>query len=91
MFKMIKSKLGKKKRQVSAILMGAIVMAYATGASAAPGGVDTATVTAITNGFDGVKATALAVIAAIAGIALLLFAAPYAWQYAKRIFKTVAR
>lgn len=69
-------------------MTAAIVMAYASGASAA---VDTAIVTEITNGFDGIKATALAVVGAIAGVALLLFAGPYAWQYAKRIFKTVAR
>jgi len=89
MFKMIIGKINKKKKHFVGVLTGALMFAFVTGASAA--GADTETVTAITDGFGGVKDTALAVIGAIAGVALLLFAAPYAWQYAKRIFKTVAR
>lgn len=48
-------------------------------------------VSAITAGFEGLQATAIAVVAAVAVVAILLFAAPYAWQYGKKIFNTVSR
>lgn len=86
----IKTTLGNSKKRVTGIFMFAFFMVYAAIASAAPAA-DTETVTAISNGFEGLKLTALAVVAAIAGIAILLFAAPFAWQYGKKVFKTVAR
>lgn len=90
MFRKIGSRLNEKKKSVVSIVTGAFMMAFVVGASAAPVA-DPAVVTSITDGFSGVQATAIAVIGAIAGVAILLFAAPFAWQYGKKIFKTVAR
>jgi len=91
LFGKIRSKLSQKKKTVVAMVTGAFMMAFVTGASAATPGADAAVVSSITDGFSGVQATAVAVIGAIAAVALVLFAAPYAWQYGKKIFKTVAR
>lgn len=82
--------LGNSKKRVTAIFMTCFFFAYAALASAAPAA-DTATVDSIKDGFTGLQLTALAVVAAIAVVAITLFAAPFAWQYGKKVFKTVAR
>lgn len=86
----IKNRLNEKKKSVVAIFTMAFMMVFAAVAGAAPVA-DTGTVTAVTDGMTGIQMTALAVVAAVAGVAVLLFAAPFAWQYGKKIFKTVAR
>lgn len=82
--------INQKRKSVVATFTAIIMMALVTGASAAPTA-DTETVTAVTDGMTSIQMTALAVVAAVAGVAVLLFAAPFAWQYGKKIFKTVAR
>lgn len=81
-------KTGKKK--ATALLSMALIFVVTSAASAAPTS-DAATVAAVTDGMTGIQMTALAVIGAVAAVAVTLFAAPYAWQYGKKIFKTVAR
>lgn len=88
--KHVTSTLNNSKKRVSAIFMAAFFMVYAAIASAAPAA-DTETVNAVKDGMTGIQLTALAVVAAVAVVAVTLFAAPFAWQYGKKVFKTVAR
>lgn len=87
----IMTRLNENKKRATAIFAIAMLMMVSTLSVGAAGTADTATVTGITAAFDDVQATALAVVGAIAAVAILLFAGPYAWQYGKKIFKTVAR
>lgn len=85
------SRLNEKKKSAVTMFAVAMIMFVASTSVGAAGTADAATVSGITGAFDNVQATALAVVGAIAAIAILLFAGPYAWQYGKKIFKTVAR
>lgn len=84
------SKLFGKTKTKIGMLTAAIMLMAVSAASAAPAA-DTETVNAVTDGMSSIQMTALAVVASVATVAVLLFAAPFAWQYGKKIFKTVAR
>lgn len=58
---------------------------------AAAGTADTAVVDSMTKTFSDLAATGMAALAAIAGIAILLFAGRYAWSYGKKIFSIIAK
>lgn len=88
---LVKRFFSKGKKVKAGILMAAIMLMSVSSAFAADPVADTSTVTAVTNGMSSIQMTALAVVAAVAGVAVALFAAPFAWQYGKKIFKTVAR
>lgn len=83
-----KSKFGKGYTMAVTALMIMVVMAVPAFAAET---VDKETVTAITNAFSNVKATALACLAAIGGVAILLFAGIYAWRYGKKVFSVIAK
>lgn len=83
-----KSKFGKGYTMLVTALMIMAVMAVPAFAAETA---DTATVTAITDAFGNVKATALACLAAIGGVAILLFAGIYAWRYGKKVFSVIAK
>lgn len=82
--------ISKSKAKVTTALTAGFVIGMTTMASAAPVA-DADTVAAVSDGMKAIQMTALAVVAAVAVVAVTLFAAPYAWQYGKKIFKTVAR
>ncbi|MMZ55480.1 hypothetical protein D1872_173340 [compost metagenome] len=46
---------------------------------------------AVTSAFDGLKTIALAILAAVGGIAILLFAGIYGWKYGKKVFSIIAK
>jgi len=87
----VRSRFGK----VYTVAMMALVMCMMAVGSAfaaeGDGTPDTTTVGAITSAFADVKATALAALAAIATIAILLFAGIYAWRYGKKVFSIIAK
>ena len=87
---LISKLFGKGKAKIGVLTAAMMVMAVGAASAAAPAA-DTATVDAVTDGMTSIQMTSLAVVAAVAGVAVLLFAAPFAWQYGKKIFKTVAR
>ena len=76
-----------KKLRMSLVLCIVLVLVVCTSVFAAA---DTVTVTAMTGAFTDAKDTGLAAVAAIAAIAIMMFAAPFAWRYGKKIFKTVS-
>lgn len=84
-------RLNERKKTTVGLMTMAFMYVFMSAASAAGATADTATVTAVTDGMTGLQMTALAVVGGIAAIAVTLFAAPFAWQYGKKIFKTVAR
>lgn len=90
MIKRVKAIISTSKAKISGVMAAGFAMVVAGSASAAPVA-DATTVAAVTDGMTGIQMTALAVIGAVAAVAVTLFAAPYAWQYGKKIFKTVAR
>jgi len=45
----------------------------------------------VTGAFTTLQAAVAVTLVAVAGIAILLFAVPYAWRYAKGLFKTVSK
>ena len=91
MIKRLFDKAKDNKKSGFALLAAMMVMFIATSAGAATPTADADTVAAVSAGMGGIQKTALAVVAAVAGVAVLLFAAPFAWQYGKKIFKTVSR
>lgn len=86
-----KSKFG--KGYTMAVMALALMLFSATGAFAAvdPGTADQATVDAVHSAFNDVQATALAALAALGGVAILLFAGIYAWRYGKKVFSIIAK
>ena len=86
----MKKLFGSAKAKVSALIVATFSLVAMSSASAAPVA-DQGTVDAIKDGMTGIQLTALATVGAVAGIAVLLFAAPFAWRYGKKIFQTVAR
>lgn len=84
-------KIRSNKKSLFGFMVAMALMMVATSAGAAAPVADAGTVTAVTDGMSGIQLTALAVVAAVAGIAVTLFAAPFAWRYGKKIFQTVAR
>lgn len=76
-----------KKAAVTTLATGlAIGAATAAGAEA-----DTATVTSVTTQMTAIKDTALAVLAAVAGVAILLFGGIYGWRYGKKVFAIISK
>lgn len=76
-------------RRLSTVAVSAVVMlVVAVPAFAAA---DEDTVTAVTGPLTTVKDTALAILAAVAAVAILLFAGIYAWRYGKQVFKIIAK
>jgi len=76
-----------KKATVTALATGlAIGAATAAGAEA-----DTGTVTAVTTQMTAVKDTGIAVLASVAGVAILLFGGIYSWRYGKKVFSIIAK
>lgn len=47
--------------------------------------------TAITNAFTTLKDNIIATLGAVVGVAILVYAIPLGWRFAKRIFSSVAR
>lgn len=88
---LIKSKSSKVVTTVVAAVAMLNVMAVSAFAATDPITVDAAVTNQITEGFGAVKTAALIGLGSIAGIAIVLFAGPYVWRYAKGVFKTVAR
>lgn len=78
-----------KKTTSLSVVLGAM-MVVGLSAMAAPVA-DTAVVESMTSSFDNIKATGLAAVAAIAGIAIVLFGAIYAWRYGKKVFSIIAK
>lgn len=77
-----------KKLTVSFSLVMVVMMVAAVSAFAAA---DTETVTAMTTAFTDVKLTAIATLGALAQVAIVLFAAIYAWKYGKKVFSIIAK
>lgn len=46
--------------------------------------------TSISTAMDSLKSQALIALGSVAAVGIVLFAGPYVWRYAKRVFKTVA-
>lgn len=80
-----------KRKAVTVAMMAVMLCLIGAGSAFASPTVDQGTVSAITSAFNDLKATALAALAAIAVIAIALFAAIYAWRYAKKVFSIIAR
>lgn len=68
-----------------------LVSATVAFADVEPGTADQATVDAVHSAFNNVQATALAALAALGGVAIMLFAGIYAWRYGKKVFTIIAR
>ena len=74
---------------VLSVVLG-LTVGLAMSASASTGA-DAATVSSITESFTSIKNTALAALSAIAGVAILLFGAIYAWRYGKKVFDVLSK
>lgn len=77
-----------KKTTSLSVVLGAMMV---VGLSAMAADADTAVVSSMTDAFGSIKATALAALTAIAGIAILLFGAIYAWRYGKKVFTIISK
>lgn len=77
-----------KKTTSLSVVLGAMMV---VGLSAMAAEADTAVVTSMTDAFGTIKATALSALAAISGIAILLFGAIYAWRYGKKVFSIISK
>lgn len=77
-----------KKTTSLSVVLGAMMV---VGLSAMAAEADAAVVASMTDSFGTIKATALAALAAIAGIAILLFGAIYAWRYGKKVFSIISK
>ncbi len=75
-----------KKAMAGSMLTFALMM-IASSAFAADGDVTGA----ITKAFGDLQTTALSILAAVGGIAILLFAGIYGWKYGKKVFSIIAK
>ncbi|MFD2334703.1 hypothetical protein ACFSR7_36125 [Cohnella sp. GCM10020058] len=86
----LKTKWGKRfsAATLSLCLMIAMaVPAFAAGTEVA----DADTVSAVTSAMTIVKLTAVAILAAVAVIAIVLFGGIYGWRYGKKVFTIIAK
>lgn len=82
--------MGGKVMAVSGGVVGAANLALVKGMYAAESTVGTEVTDSITSSMGSLKTAALVALGSVAGVGIVLFAGPYVWRYAKRVFKTVA-